>query len=661
MKNFPIFVKSIILLAVMATVSICAASYMIIKEQQIESNHLKVYEAYSKAIADIDDSKDEIAANLSNFLMNNPTKSTENQKVETLNTNNAVWVGKGDINNIKVLFPQYSSLVEILEKQRNELLANRCKGSEETLLVSGDVLATQVLMNGCLQDFFAYERGTKRLKSLVFSSERNDLSIINSQFKKTKIFMIAEFSFVILMVLFGLSAFFLISISRPIQRLCESIKKLKNEDFSVKIQDLNRRDEIGKIANFLMLYKKNGLENLDLKKSLKQNLYELEAEKERNKKACIESKKNHAQASGAFILELEQIEAGNLNSKIDILLEEEYEDLRKKYNIAINALKIKIQKISNNAENISSAVFEIKKTTDDLASASNDQIDFIEKTSSALGEIKSVAEKSSEEASKAEIIVNEAKSGAENSKEIIDKTISAMKNIEISSKKISNIISVIDDISFQTNLLALNAGVEAARAGEAGRGFAVVATEVRALAQRAADAAKEIKALIVVSGSQVENGVRLVNETGESLLKISSQVVHLDTLISNIESSSKRQTASMEDLISSISHLQKEKQKTRLLSEQKKSEIFLFIKDFELLHDLINQLKFGEKEQKKNQKIAPIYFHTEQINREKNQNLKKHVLEKIYISANDKNKSREIISKKNYLTVDAEDDGWDEF
>ena len=120
-------------------------------------------------------------------------------------------------------------------------------------------------------------------------------------------------------------------------------------------------------------------------------------------------------------------------------------------------------------------------------------------------------------------LVSRTRGGAEKSGEIVRKAVKAMQDIEKSSGEISNIIGVIDDIAFQTNLLALNAGVEAARAGEAGKGFAVVAQEVRELAQRSANAAKEIKALITASGDQVRGGVTLVNETGAALQTGNSQ------------------------------------------------------------------------------------------------------------------------------------------
>src|SRR6516165_10836023 len=134
-------------------------------------------------------------------------------------------------------------------------------------------------------------------------------------------------------------------------------------------------------------------------------------------------------------------------------------------------------------------------------------------------------------AANAQEVVAAARADAEHGNAIMHQTINAMSGIETSTQHIGRIIGAIEEIAFQTNLLALNAGVEAARAGEAGRGFAVIASEVRALAQRAAEAAKEIKALISASSSEVENGVGLVAKTGESLARIVVKVLAINSIV----------------------------------------------------------------------------------------------------------------------------------
>ena len=148
----------------------------------------------------------------------------------------------------------------------------------------------------------------------------------------------------------------------------------------------------------------------------------------------------------------------------------------------------------------------------------------LEETAAALDEITATVRKTAEGAQSADRIVTATRLEAEQSGRVVEQAVTAMRAIETSAQKIAQIIGVIDEIAFQTNLLALNAGVEAARAGEAGRGFAVVASEVRALAQRSAQAAKDIKVLIATSSTQVEAGVARVGDTGRALGRISAQV-----------------------------------------------------------------------------------------------------------------------------------------
>jgi methyl-accepting chemotaxis protein len=151
---------------------------------------------------------------------------------------------------------------------------------------------------------------------------------------------------------------------------------------------------------------------------------------------------------------------------------------------------------------------------------------------------------------------------------VVNDTVQAMNAIEASSRQIGNIIGVIDDIAFQTNLLALNAGVEAARAGDAGRGFAVVATEVRALAQRSEDAAKEVKAIISTSNQQVGAGAKLVDETGQALLRITEQVNSLNGLVRDIANAAKEQSAGLNQINETMNEMDQVTQPNAAMVEE---------------------------------------------------------------------------------------------
>ena len=177
---------------------------------------------------------------------------------------------------------------------------------------------------------------------------------------------------------------------------------------------------------------------------------------------------------------------------------------------------------------------EIRQASDDLARRTEQQAASLEEASAAMTTLASNVRDSAKDAAHMHDSVQQAHGEAMKGGAVVGEAVAAMKDIHSSAQEIGKIISVIDGIAFQTNLLALNAGVEAARAGEAGRGFAVVATEVRALAQRTADAASDIKTLISASSSQVERGVNLVGQSGETFAVIVEQVGHVAELASNI-------------------------------------------------------------------------------------------------------------------------------
>ncbi len=211
---------------------------------------------------------------------------------------------------------------------------------------------------------------------------------------------------------------------------------------------------------------------------------------------------------------LGRLSGGDLSSQIEVPFAGANDQLRTDFNAAVARLNETISAVAARAATIRGEVEDISSASDDLSRRTEHQAATLEETAAALTEITASVSSAADGARQANEVVSQARKNAEQSGGVVRDAVAAMGEIAESSKKISSIISVIDDIAFQTNLLALNAGVEAARAGDAGRGFAVVASEVRALAQRSSDAAREINALISASGEHVTRGVTLVGDAG---------------------------------------------------------------------------------------------------------------------------------------------------
>jgi len=265
---------------------------------------------------------------------------------------------------------------------------------------------------------------------------------------------------------------------------------------------------------------------------------------------------------------LEALAEGDLTKRIENDYQGTFDQLKQSCNTSCEQLADIVGRITESANEVSSASAEISAGSADLSQRTETQASSLEETAAAMEEMAATVRTNSENAQQANQLGINARDVATSGGKVVEDAVDAMSRIEDSSQKISDIIGVIDEIAFQTNLLALNAAVEAARAGDAGKGFAVVASEVRTLAQRSSDAAKNIKELIVDSGSQVQNGVELVNQAGASLKEIVDSIRSVTDIISEIAAASKEQSTGIEEINSAVTEMDEMTQQNSALVEE---------------------------------------------------------------------------------------------
>jgi methyl-accepting chemotaxis protein len=297
------------------------------------------------------------------------------------------------------------------------------------------------------------------------------------------------------------------------------------------------------------------------------------------------------QALNALNEVLGKLADGDLERTMDENLPADFIEMAHTYNQAVEALRATLADVRSTAEEIDGGTGNLAASADDLARRTEQQAAALEQSSRALRHLSEIVRATAERATQTSTSVNETEEFAVRSGDVVARAVGAMGEISRSSEKIATIIGVIDEIAFQTNLLALNAGVEAARAGEAGRGFAVVAQEVRELAQRCASAAREIKGLISTSATQVNNGVHLVEETGEALSKIIAHVSDVRKLVAEISAATSEQSTGIGEVTRAVQEVELITQRNAAMVEENNAEIHGLRRRVETLSEKIERFK----------------------------------------------------------------------
>ncbi|WP_165927125.1 methyl-accepting chemotaxis protein [Sphingomonas sp. BK235] len=317
---------------------------------------------------------------------------------------------------------------------------------------------------------------------------------------------------------------------RPLSEMRGAMEQLARGALDLTVPGLDRGDEIGTMAQSVQVFREGAI---------------AKARADEEQRDVVETLARHLAA----------LAEGRLTARIDGAFPASYERLRQDYNNALDEIHGAIAAIRDGSVAVHGHTSELSQASDDLSRRTEHQAASLEETSAAMSEIAGTMRQAADGATKAHEAMEQVHDEAQRGGAVVRDAVAAMNRLEQASGEIADIIAVIDAIAFQTNLLALNAGVEAARAGDAGKGFAVVANEVRALAARCADAATDVRQRITQSGEQVDASVRLVNQTGAALDRITGQIGDIGGLVAEIATSARAQASGLDQIDTALNQI----------------------------------------------------------------------------------------------------------
>ena len=491
---------------------------------------------------------------------------------------------------LKAAFDQISRLTGMITRD----IVNGHTFAANELVIHNLPVASQDFLTAMTDDI-AYQ-----------NKQANDLRSGATQIARTSFIAIISALGVMVLLILGIVMTMVAGIARPVASMTEVMRRLAQRETDVVVVGTGRQDEIGAMADAVQVFKDNAIERLRLEAEAAISQARQDRRLHETEQAFEAAGRDQQAVVQGITASLSKLAAGDLTVRFTAEVGASYQALKRDFNQAMETLLGTMRSVAATTQGVHASAGEITHASDDLARRTEQQAASLEETAAALDQLTATVRQSAGGVQDARALVAAAREDAQKSGQVVHETVSAMTGIETSARKISSIIGVIDEIAFQTNLLALNAGVEAARAGEAGRGFAVVATEVRALAQRSADAAREIKSLIAASGQQVETGVRLVGETGRALERIGDQVQRLNGLVSAIADSAQEQSTGLQQVNTALNQMDQVTQQNAAMVEQSTAASHSLTREAEVLAGLVRQFRI-EDEAEAEAEAKPMY------------------------------------------------------